>query len=122
MAEAVTEVQTREARAVARFVRCSPRKARAVARVIAGKPVREALSILRFLPQRTAPLVAKVVKSAAANATHNYDLDEDALYVAQAIVDQGPVMKRIHPRARGQAFAILKRTAHITVVVRQREG
>jgi large subunit ribosomal protein L22 len=112
---------TAEARAVARYVRVSPRKARIVVDLIRGRTVRQALDILRFLPQRAAPLVGKVVRSAAANATHNYDLDEERLYVARAYVDQGPMAKRIHPRARGQAFAILKRTAHITVVVRQLE-
>ena len=112
---------TREAKAVARFVRVSPRKARAVVDLVRGRPVRQALDILRFVPNRAAEPVAKTVQSAAANATHNYDLDEEALYVARVFVDEGPVMKRIHPRARGQAFAILKRTAHITVVVKQRE-
>ncbi len=111
----------REARAVARFVRVAPRKVRIVLDVIRGKPVGEALAVLQFLPNRAAALTAVVLRSAIANATHNYDLDPDLLYVAGATADQGPVAKRIHPRARGQAFAILKRTSHITVVVRQRE-
>lgn len=120
MGEAAEGVQ--EARAVARFVRVPPRKARIVVDLIRGKPVRQALDILGLLPQRAARLVAKVVKSAVANAEHNYDLDADELYVARAFVDQGPMLKRIHPRARGQAFPILKRTSHITIVVRQRQG
>jgi large subunit ribosomal protein L22 len=109
----------REARAVARFVRGSPRKVGIVCAAIRGKPVREALAILQFLPNRAADLVARVVRSAMANATHNYELDPDRLYVARATADPGPMLKRIHPRARGQAFPILKRTTHITVVVRQ---
>ena len=110
----------REARAVARFVRVAPRKVRIVLDVIRGKRVEEAMVLLQLLPNRAAGLVADVLRSAVANATHNYDLDPELLYVAVATADQGPVAKRIHPRARGQAFGILKRTAHITVVVRQR--
>ena len=111
----------REARAVARFVRAQPRKVRIVLDLIRGKPAGEALAILRFVPNRAARLVDSVLRSAIANATHNYDLDPDLLVVALATADQGPVAKRIHPRARGQAFPILKRTSHITVVVRQSE-
>lgn len=110
-----------EARAVARFVRAQPRKVRIVLDVIRGRPVGEALATLRFLPNRAARLVDTVLRSAVANATHNYELDADALYVSAATADQGPVGKRIHPRARGQGFPILKRTSHITVVVRQAE-
>ncbi len=112
-------VQTREAKAIARFVRVSPRKARAVLDLVRGKPVDRALAILRFLPNAAARPVGKVLESAVANATHNFDLDGDSLYVAQAFADEGPTMKRVHPRARGQAFPILKRMAHITVVVKQ---
>jgi large subunit ribosomal protein L22 len=111
----------RGARAVARYVRAQPRKVRIVLDLIRGKPAGEALAILRFLPNRAARLVDSVLRSAVANATHNYDLDADLLYVAEAMADQGPVGKRIHPRARGQAFPILKRTTHITVVVQQRD-
>ena len=108
-----------EARAVARFVKAQPRKVRIVLDAIRGKSAGEALAILQFLPNRAARLVESVVRSAVANAAHNYDLDPQLLYVAQATADQGPMAKRIHPRARGQAFAILKRTSHITIVMRQ---
>jgi len=111
-----------EARAVARFVRVAPRKARIVLDVIRGKPVGEALAILQFLPNRAAGLVSTLLRSAIANASHNYDLDPESLYVAYATADQGPVAKRIHPRARGQAFPILKRTSHLTIIVRVAEG
>jgi large subunit ribosomal protein L22 len=110
------------ARAVARFVRASPRKVGIVCDAIRGKPVGEALAVLQFLPQRAARLVEGVVRSAVANATHNYDLDPQLLYVASVTADPGPMWKRIHPRARGRAFPILKRTCHIGVVVRQRSG
>jgi large subunit ribosomal protein L22 len=108
------------ARAVARYVRIAPRKVRIVVDQIRGKSVDEALALLRFIPKRAAPVVAKVVKSAAANAENNFDMDRRSLYVAEAYVDQGPTLKRFHPRQRGQAFPILKRTSHITVVVRER--
>lgn len=114
------QVPVQEARAVARFVRAAPRKVGIICDAIRGKSAGEALAILQFLPNRAAGLVASVLRSAIANATHNYELDPELLYVAVATGDQGPVQKRIHPRARGQAFPILKRTTHITVVVRQR--
>lgn len=105
---------------MARFVRMSPIKARRVVNLIRGKPVREALAILRFLPNKPARIVSKVLRSAVANATNNYDMHEDALYVARAYVDQGPVLKRWNPRARGRADIIRKPTAHVTVVVAER--
>lgn len=110
-----------QARAVARFVRVSPLKARRVVNLIRGKPVGEALAMLRFMPQKASKIVAKVLRSAVANATNNYEMNEDALYVARAFVDQGPVLKRWNPRARGRADLIRKPMAHITVVVAQRE-
>ncbi len=109
-----------QAEARARYVRVPPRKARAVCAVIQGKPVGEAMVLLRFLPQQAAGVVGKVLRSAIANAVQNLELDPDGLYVASATADQGPVSKRVHPRARGRPFPILKRTSHVTVVVRQR--
>ncbi|OUN00814.1 MAG: 50S ribosomal protein L22 [Firmicutes bacterium ZCTH02-B6] len=110
-----------EARAVARYVRISPRKARQVTRIIKGKPVNEVLAMLRFTPKRAARVVEKVVKSAAANAENNYDMNVDQLVVASAYVDEGPSMKRIMPRARGRADRYQKRMSHITVIVRERQ-
>ena len=110
-----------EARAVARFVRISPRKTRLVTDTIRGKSVGEALAILRFSPQKASRIVEKVLRSAVANATHNLELDEDSLYVAQAYVDQGPVLKRWKPRARGRADMRRRPLAHVTVVVRPRD-
>lgn len=110
-----------EAKAVARHVRISPRKVRPVVDLIRGKRVDQALSILRFTPRRAAEVVSKVIRSAVANAEHNLDLPRDNLYVAAAFVDQGPTLKRFHPRQRGQAFPILKRSSHVTVIVRQGE-
>ena len=111
-----------EAKAIARYVRISPRKARQVVDLIRGKDLREALAILELTPKAASRIVSKVVRSAAANAENNLELDPSTLYVARAYVDQGPTLKRIMPRARGSADRIRKRTSHITVVLAEREG
>ncbi|WP_461367952.1 50S ribosomal protein L22 [Candidatus Darwinibacter acetoxidans] len=111
-----------EARAVARHVRISPRKARQVIDLIRGRDVEEALTILKFTPKGASPRVEKVLRSAVANAENNFEMDVDSLYVAECYVDQGPTLKRIRPRARGMANRIRKRTSHITVILREREG
>lgn len=110
-----------EARAIARHVRISPRKARQVVDLIRGKSLGEALNILRFIPNAAATPVEKVVRSAAANAENNFDMNPEDLYVAKIYVDEGPTLKRIRPRARGMANRIRKRTSHITVVLSERE-
>ncbi|WP_448374995.1 50S ribosomal protein L22 [Fervidobacterium sp.] len=110
-----------EARAVARFVRISPRKARAVVNSIRGKNVSEAYNLLEFSPKKAARIVLNVLKSAVANATNNLGLSEENLYVAACSVNDGPRMKRVWPRGRGRADIIQKRMSHITVVVRDRE-
>ena len=109
-----------ESKAVAKYVRVAPRKVRVVMDLIRGKSIGEALAILKFTPKVGADVIEKVLKSAVANAEHNFDMSVDKLYVASAFVDQGPTLKRIHPRSRGQAFKILKRTSHVTVVVKER--
>lgn len=109
-----------EAKAIAKHVRIAPRKIRIVADLIRGKHIGEALAILKFTPKVGADVVEKVLRSAVANAEHNFDMNVDALYVSGIFVDQGPTMKRIHPRSRGQAFKILKRSSHVTVVVSEK--
>jgi len=109
-----------EAKAVARYIRMSPRKAREVVDLIRGKDLQEALAILRYVPRRASAPVAKVVQSAAANAEHNYELDKENLYVARCYVDQGPTMKRFQPRAMGRADVRRKRMSHITVVLKEK--
>ncbi|HML32070.1 MULTISPECIES: 50S ribosomal protein L22 [Sporomusa] len=109
-----------EAKAIARHIRIAPRKIRIVMDLIRGKNVGEAFAILKHTPKVGAEVLEKVLKSAIANAEHNYDLNVDALYISQAFVDQGPTLKRIHPRSRGQAFKILKRTSHVTLAVKER--
>jgi large subunit ribosomal protein L22 len=107
--------------ATAKFVRISPRKARLVIDLSTGKPVEEAAAILRFMPNAAARDVAKVLKSATANAENNYNLSADELRVVSAVADEGPTLKRWRPRAQGRTFGILKRTSHITVAVADRE-
>lgn len=109
-----------EARAIAKHIRIAPRKVRIVVDLIRGKNVDEAFAILKYTPKAASEVVLKVLNSAVANAEHNYDMNADKLYISQALVDQGPTMKRIHPRSRGQAFKILKRSSHITLVVKER--
>ncbi|ASA56103.1 MULTISPECIES: 50S ribosomal protein L22 [Vibrio] len=109
-----------EAVAKHNFARISPQKARLVADLIRGKSVDQALEILTFSNKKAADLVKKVLESAIANAEHNEGADIDDLNVAKIFVDEGPVMKRIMPRAKGRADRILKRSSHITVVVADR--
>lgn len=109
-----------EAKAIAKYVRVSPFKVQRVVSMIRGRPVREALSMLRYMPSRTAQVVAKVLNSAVANAENNLELDRDDLVVARAYVDKGPSAKRLQPRARGRADVVARRSSHITVVVGER--
>lgn len=106
-----------EARAITRYVRLSPRKARLVADQVRGKPVEEALNILKFVPKRSAAVVAKTLRSAVANAEATQSVDVDRLYVKRITVDEGGMWKRFMPRAMGRATRIRKRLSHITVVV-----
>jgi large subunit ribosomal protein L22 len=106
-----------EVKAVTRMVRISPLKVRLVMDVVRGKPVDQALSTLQYMPQKAAREVARTIKSAAANAENNFDLDRDALFIKRIYADQGPVLKRFMPRARGMANRIRKPTTHITVIV-----
>ncbi|GIN22819.1 MAG TPA: 50S ribosomal protein L22 [Bacillus bacterium] len=112
-----------QAKAVARTVRIAPRKARLVVDLIRGKQVGEAIAILKHTPKAASPVVEKLLKSAVANAEHNYDMDVNNLLVSKVYVDEGPTMKRFRPRAQGRASQINKRTSHITIVVsEQKEG
>jgi large subunit ribosomal protein L22 len=110
-----------DAKATGRYLRVPPRKARIVIDEVRGKSVKEALAMLKFVPNQAARFIEKVMKSAAANAESNYGMDRDILKVSEAFVDCGPVLKRIQPRARGMAYRILKRSSHITVVVSEDE-
>ena len=107
--------------ASARQVRVSPRKVRLVLENLPGKKVDDVLSTLRYVPTPGARLVAKVVKSAAANAENNFQLAPEALRIKAAWADEAPRFKRTRPRARGRATRILHRTSHITVIVEEEE-
>jgi large subunit ribosomal protein L22 len=111
----VAAVEQQEVRAVAKWVRMSPRKARLVIEHIRGRSVPEARTVLAFTPRAAAREIEKVLSSAVANAEANHNLDGDDLVVSAAYVDEGPVMKRWRPRARGRAARIRKPTCHITV-------
>ena len=112
-----------QAKAVANTVRIAPRKARLVLDLIRGKQVGEAVAILKLTPKAASPIVEKVLKSALANAEHNYEMDVNNLVVSQAYANEGPTLKRFRPRAQGRASAINKRTSHITIVLsEQKEG
>jgi len=99
----------------------SASKIKIVADLIKGKNVVEAMAILRFTPKSASELLIKILKSAVANAENNNNMDPEKLYVTEAYANQGPTAKRIQPRAQGRAYRILKRTSHITVVVKEKE-
>jgi large subunit ribosomal protein L22 len=109
-----------EARAYAKYIRMSPLKVRVVLDLVRGKSIGEAIAILKHTPRAAAPVVEKLLKSAVANAENNQKMDPAKLYVAETWVGQGPSLKRFRPHAQGRAFRILKRTSHITMVVKER--
>lgn len=112
--------EPRDVKATARTVRVTSRKAKLVLDLIRGKDVAEAKGILSLLPNKAARVTSKVLKSACANASHNFQMDEEKLYVKQCYANEGITMKRFMPRAKGSASPIMKRTSHITVVVAER--
>lgn len=111
-----------ETKAIARYVRMSPRKVRRVMDVIRGKNAAEAATTLRFLPHSAARLVLKVLESAMANAAHNHNLDPRQMVVSKIWADGGPTLKRFQPHAQGRAFPIKKRSSHVTVVISNQTG
>ena len=118
--EKPAKVMPTEAKAIAKNVRLTPRKARLVIDLVRGKSVKEALGILANVNRAASAPVSKVIKSAAANATNNFGMDEDALYIASIYANDGLRMKRYIPRAKGSASGLVKRDCHITVVVKMR--
>ena len=118
--EAPKKPMPTEARAIAKNVRVTPRKVRLVIDLVRGLPVKQALGILDNLNRAASEPVAKVIKSAAANATNNFGMDEDALYIAEIYATDGLRMKRYLPRAKGSASGLVKRSSHITCVVKMR--
>ena len=108
--------------ATAKYLRGSTRKANLVVAAIKGRPVEEAANLLAFMPQHAAADVLRVLKSATANAENNHNLSADDLYIADAVANEGPTIKRWRPRAQGRAFPIHKPMTHITIVVADREA
>ena len=111
-----------EVQAKAKWVRTSPRKVRLVARTLRNLPVSEALVACSFMPKAAARDVAKVIRSAQANAENNFNLVKDDLVIKDIRVEPGPMLKRGQPRAMGRLFSIFKRTSHITAIVEDRPG
>jgi large subunit ribosomal protein L22 len=110
-----------EAKAILRNARISPRKVQIVLDLIRGKDYEVALATVKHTPKAASEYLEKLLKSAAANAENNHNMDKNNLYVAECYVCPGPIMKRIMPRAQGRAYRILKRTSHVTVVLKEKE-
>lgn len=110
-----------EARATLRYARISPRKVKVVLDLIRNQPADKAMAILKFTPKAACEYLVKLLKSAMANAEANHDMDVSKLYVAECYVGDGPTLKRIRPKDHGRAHRILKRTSHITLVLREQE-
>ena len=110
-----------EGRAILRTARIAPRKVEIVLNLIRGKDLETAMAYVKHTPKAACEYIEKLLNSAAANAENNFGMDKKNLYVAECYVCPGPIMKRIMPRAQGRAFRILKRTSHITVVLKEKE-
>jgi len=106
-----------EVKATAKYMRISAQKVRKIIGSVKGKPVEAGLNALKFMPQKSAGMVEKILRSAVANADQNEEMDVDSLVIKNIIVNEGPTLKRFRARARGRGSRILKRTSHITVVV-----
>ena len=110
-----------EAKAIVRNVRMTPRKMKLLCDLIRGKDAYTAMAIVENTPKAASEVMSKLLKSAMANAENNFNMDGEELYVKEAHVAPGPVMKRVMPRAQGRAFRIPKRTSHVTVVLAEKE-
>lgn len=110
-----------EAKAHLKYARIAPRKVKIVLDLIRGKDADYALAVLKNTPKSASEYLIKLLNSAIANAENNFGMSRDKLFVSECFVCPGPVLKRIRPRARGRAFRILKRTSHVTMVVKEKE-
>ena len=122
-----TKTQARQAsadkrpKAIAKYVRISPRKVKIVIDLIRGKNVDEALAILQYTPKAASPVVYKLLSSAVANAVNNQEMDRSTLYVAEVYANPGPTLKRYVARSRGSASPMLRRTSHISVILDEKK-
>jgi large subunit ribosomal protein L22 len=103
--------------ATSKYIRISPTKVDLVIKQKCGKTYKQALQILKYLPQKSGAIVWQTLYSAVSNATNNYDLEKENLVISEAFVNQGPILKRMRPRAQGRAYAIQKKMCHITISV-----
>ena len=103
--------------ATSKYIRISPSKVDVIIKKIRGKTYKQALQILKFLPQKSGAMVWQTLYSAVSNATNNFDLEKENLIIKEAYVNQGPMLKRMRPRAQGRAYAIQKKMCHITIRV-----
>ena len=110
-----------KAKAILRNARIAPRKVQIVLDLIRGKDYEVALATVQHTPKAASEYLEKLLKSAAANAENNHNMDKNNLYVAECYVCPGPIMKRFMPRAQGRSYRILKRTSHVTVVLKEKE-
>ena len=110
-----------EARAYLRHLRIAPRKVQIVLDLIRNQPADKAMAILKHTPKSASEPLQKLLKSAMANAENNHNMDKNSLYVAECFVCPGPTLQRIRPRAQGRAFHVLKRTSHVTMVLKEKE-
>ena len=109
-----------EAKAHLKHCRMSPRKMKIVLDLIRGQDYGKAIAILKYTSRAACEPILKLVNSAAANAENNFSMDKDSLYVSECFACPGPTLKRIRPRAKGRADRVLKRTSHVTVVLKER--
>ena len=103
--------------ATSKYIRISPTKVDVIISKIRGKTYKEALQILKYLPQKSGAIVWQTLYSAVSNATTNFDLEKEKLIITEAYVNQGPILKRVRPRAQGRAFSIQKKMSHVTIKV-----
>jgi len=107
--------------AISNYIRISPTKIEPILSKIRGKTYRQALIILKNLPQRGGAIVWQTLYSAASNATHNFELEKEKMFISEAFVNQGPILKRMRPRAKGRGFPIQKKMSHITIRVSEKD-
>lgn len=111
-----------EAKAYLKYARISPRKVKIVLDLIRGKDAGTAMAIIKNTPKGACEYLEKLLKSAMANAEHNFGMDVNNLYVSECFVCPGPTLKRMLPRAKGSADRLLKRTSHVTLVLKEKEA